>query len=234
MKFCTTPNIKLKMETFQQILCKRVKEQIKLNDINIFSGSDLITRITNFRQDKLTDDEKESKEFQLDVILERVKKDPLLRALFRKDPTRQTIHEKTQIDYIKQKYPDAYKPNNICFSNKKIHTILKNKRPPNSTKTFDLYIPTEKIYGILKYTKIPGGSQDNQYADVKNFIKHAIGYLSENKEAPEKFYFFLDGAYYSEKKRKELKDMICDDYFSKIVIISCEISSKSANDIFLL
>ena len=53
-------------------------------------------------------------------------------------------------------------------------------------------------------------------------------------EDHEKFYFFLDGAYYSEKKRKELKDMISDIYFSKIVIISCEISSKSANDIFLL
>jgi hypothetical protein len=219
------------METFQQILCKRFKDQIKLNDNNIFSGNDLITRIKNFRLDKLTDDEKESKDFQLEVILERVKNDPLIRALFRKNPTRQTIHEKTQIDYIKQKYQDAYKPNNICFSNKKIYTILKNKRPPNSTKTFDLHIPSEKIYGILKYTTTSGGSQDNQYADVKSFIRHAIGYLSENKEAPEKFYFFLDGAYYSDKKRKELRDMISDVYVSKIVITSCE---KISSDIFLL
>ena len=210
------------METFQQILCKRFKDQIKLNDATIFSGKDLMTRIKNFRIDKLTDDEKESKEFQVDTILERIKTDPLTRALFRKDPTRQSIHEKTQIDYIKQKYPDAYKPNNICFTNKKIHTILKNKRPPNSTKTFDLHIPSEKIYGILKYTTMSGGSQDNQYADVKNFIRHAIGYLSENEEAPEKFYFFLDGIYYSEKKRKELTDMISVEYLSKIVITSCE------------
>ena len=210
------------METFQQILCKRFKDQIKLNDATIFSGKDLMTRIKNFRIDKLTDDEKESKEFQVDTILERIKTDPLTRALFRKDPTRQSIHEKTQIDYIKQKYPDAYKPNNICFSNKKIHTILKNKRPPNSTKTFDLHIPSEKIYGILKYTTTPGGSQDNQYADVKSFIQNAIGYLSENEESPEKFYFFLDGVYYSEKKRKELKDMISEVYISKIVITSCE------------
>ena len=231
MKFCTAPFIKLKMETFQQILSKRFKEQIKLNDKNIFSGKDLITRIDNFIKDKITDDEKESKEFQLVVILERIKKDPLLRALFRKDPTRQTIHEKTQIDYIKQKYPDAYKPNNICFSNKKIHTILKNKRPPNSTKTFDLYIPSQKIYGILKYTTTSGGSQDNQYADVKSFIQQAVGYFSENKEAQEKFYFFLDGAYYSDKKRKELTDMINDVYIPKIVITSC---AKISNDIFLL
>lgn len=224
------------METFQQILCKRFKEQIKLNDNNILSGNDLITRINNFRLDKLTDDEKESKEFQLDVILERVKKDPLIRALFRKDPTRQTIHEKSQIDYIKQKYPDAYKPNNICFSDKKIHVILKNKRPPNSTKTFDLHIPSEKIYGILKYTTTSGGSQDNQYADVKSFIRQAVGYLSENNEAQEKFYFFLDGAYYTQKKQKELTDMITDVYLSKIVITSCEKSSlhKKANEIFLL
>ena len=137
------------METFKQIIGKRFKEQIKLNDRNIFAGNDLIRRIENFRLDKLTDDEKESKEFQTDVILERIKIDPLTRALFRKDPTRQTIHEKTQINYIKKTYPDAYKPNNVCFSNKKIHTILKNKRPPNSTKTFDLYIPSEKIYGSL-------------------------------------------------------------------------------------
>ena len=215
-------NIKLKMGTFQQILCKRFKDQIKLNDASIFSGNDLMTRLKNFRQDKLTDDEKESKEFQLDVIAERVKTDPLIRALFRKDPTRQSIHEKIQIDYIKQKYHDAYKPNNICFSNKKIHIMVKNKRPPNSTKTFDLHIPSEKIYGILKYTTSAGGSQDNQYADVKSFINHAIGYLSENEEAPEKFYFFLDGIYYSEKKRKELTDMISVEYLEKIVITSCE------------
>jgi|APCry1669189000_1035189.scaffolds.fasta_scaffold15810_3 hypothetical protein len=210
------------METFQQILSKRFKEQIKINDSNILLGNDLITRIKNFRLDKLTDDEKESKEFQEDVILERVKTDPLIRALFRKDPTRQSIHEKTQIDYIKQKYHDAYKPNNICFSNKKIHIMVKNKKPPNSTKTFDLHIPSEKIYGILKYTTSAGGSQDNQYADVKSFINHAMGYLSENEEAPEKFYFFLDGVYYSEKKQKELTDMITHKYLSKIVITSCE------------
>lgn len=210
------------METFKQIIGKRFKEQIKLNDRNIFVGNDLIRRIENFRLDKLTDDEKESKEFQTDVILERIKIDPLTRALFRKDPTRQTIHEKTQINYIKKTYPDAYKPNNVCFSNKKIHTILKNKRPPNSTKTFDLYIPSEKIYGILKYTTTSGGSQDNQYADVKSFIVQASGYFSENKEAQEKFYFFLDGEYYTEKKIKELEQMITDEYVSKIVITSCE------------
>ena len=210
------------METFKQIIGKRFKEQIKLNDRNIFAGNDLIRRIENFRLDKLTDDEKESKEFQTDVILERIKIDPLTRALFRKDPTRQTIHEKTQINYIKKTYPDAYKPNNVCFSNKKIHTILKNKRPPNSTKTFDLYIPSEKIYGILKYTTTSGGSQDNQYADVKSFIVQASGYFSENKEAQEKFYFFLDGEYYTEKKIKELEQMIMDEYVSKIVITSCE------------
>ena len=210
------------METFKQIIGKRFKEQIKLNDRNIFAGNDLIRRIENFRLDKLTDDEKESKEFQTDVILERIKIDPLTRALFRKDPTRQTIHEKTQINYIKKTYPDAYKPNNVCFSNKKIHTILKNKRPPNSTKTFDLYIPSEKIYGILKYTTTSGGSQDNQYADVKSFIVQASGYFSENKEAQEKFYFFLDGEYYTEKKIKELEQMITDEYVSKIVITSCE------------
>ena len=231
MKICTRPNIKLKMETFQQILCKRFKEQIKLNDNNIFAGNGLKTSISNFIRDKLTDDEKESKDFQLDFILERVKKDPLLRALFRKDPTRQTIHEKTQIDYIKQKYPDAYKPSNICFSDKKIHTSLKTKRPPHSTKTFDLHIPSEKIYGILKYTTTSGGSQDNQYADVKSFIRQAVGYFSENKEAQEKIYFFLDGAYYTDKKRKELTDMINDVYIPKIVITSCE---KISNDIFLL
>ena len=94
-------------------------------------------------------------------------------------------------------------------------------RPASATKTFDVSIPSQKIYGVLKYTSEPGGAQDNQYADVKHFIVQIVGYLTKHVDAPEVFVFYLDGKYYTPKKKDELVKMIPDQMSSRIIITNC-------------
>ena len=210
-------------------LYSRTQQLLKNNDFEILKSverrdPDLLKRIENFKHEKLL--EYENLEMSTDDILEQIKMNPLVRSHFRKDPTRQSIHENVQLDLIKQIYPDSYKlpaaKKGTYFSNFKM--MSEHPRPEDSTKTLDLFVPSKNMYGVLKYSTTEGGAQDNQYNDVKKFIKEMIGYFTQNKEAPEKFVFYLDGPYYSEKRLKGLVDMIPSHLTesSRITIGSCE------------
>ena len=210
-------------------LYSRIQQSLKANDLEILKSverkdPDLLKRIENFRREKLL--EYESLEMSTDDILYQIKMNPLVRSQFRKDPTRQSIHENVQLDLIKQIYPDSYKlpaaKKGTYLSNFKMMTD--HPRPEDATKTLDLFVPSMNMYGVLKYSTTEGGAQDNQYNDVKKFIKEMIGYHSQNKEAPEKFIFYLDGPYYSEKRLKGLVDLVPPEMMetSKIMIGSCE------------
>ena len=223
---------------FADFLHKKSQDLIKENDTEVVAAAErgdkvLIAKIESFRHDKLTDEERV--ENTVDSILQRIKVDPFTRAQFRKDPTRQTLHEKAQIEWIQNnQYSDAVKMNagmnGTCLANKKIHVIsTTNPRPTDATKTFDAFVPSKNMYIVLKHTGCPGGAQDNQYADVKNFIRQEVVYLTENVGASESFAAYLDGAYYTPKKIKELEDMIPSSLKSKILITSCaSIPSKIA------
>jgi hypothetical protein len=189
-------------------------------------SKDVINKIESFRNDKLTENERSS--ISVEDIVESIKTNPLVRAMFRKDTTRQNTHEDAQIEWIKMyKYPDAEKmktgTGGMYISNNKLHKVVgRGERPSDATKTLDMIAPLQKVYGILKHTSQEGGAQDNQYADVKHFVNQIVGYLSENLNIEEVFEFYLDGEYYNEKRRKELLSMIPEDLSSKIIITSCE------------
>jgi len=215
--------------TMRSALHSRIQKSLKSNDLEILTSverrdPDLLKRIENFRREKLL--EYESLEMSTDDILYQIKMNPLVRAQFRKDPTRQSIHENVQLDLIKQIYPDSYKlpaaKKGTYLSNFKMMTD--HPRPEDATKTLDLFVPSKNMYGVLKYSTTEGGAQDNQYNDVKKFIKEMIGYHTQNKEAQEKFVFYLDGPYYSEKRLKGLVDLIPPHLTesSKITIGSCD------------
>ena len=225
---------------FTIFLERKIQESIKENDKEVLLSAermdkDLMIRIENFRREKMTEDERASN--SAESILESIKTDTMIRATFRKDATRQTIHEKAQIEWILQhQHIDVVKMssgiNGTCLSKNKFHVITKTTpRPSDATKTFDVYVPSKKMFGILKYTSCPGGAQDNQFNDVKHFISQAVGYLIDNAAAEEIFSAYLDGPYYISKKIKELEEMIPYSLKQKILITNCvSIQSKSISN----
>ena len=219
------PQILLK-PTFEEFLRKETKRAISQNDKDVIKGAeqrdvDLIKRIENHRHEKLTDEEEQVQ--TIDWYLDRIRSDPIARALFRKDTVRQNIHENTQIAWIQNFYPDAIKlpaaKGGIYLSKFKMMKI--HPRPSDATKTLDISIPSMNIYGVLKYSKTEGGAQDNQFRDVKHFIDQMIGYLNATPDAKESFYCYLDGPYYSDKgykRHKELQDMIPQPWKNRMII----------------
>jgi hypothetical protein len=217
------------MATFNDLLETRTQEYIRDNNAEILDHASsrnkgLIKKIETFRK---TLTEQEQEEMSVDDILQKIKTDMAIRAFFRKTTTRQNIGEITQIEWIKRSLPDTVKLNadvgGEYLSGGEIHVAAcKVSRPKNSTKTLDTWTPSTKTYGILKLTKQAGGAQDNQYNDVKTFIRHIISYFEAHTDRTEKFKFYLDGAYYTPKKRAELKSMVPEAYVDKIIITSCE------------
>jgi hypothetical protein len=216
---------------FSDFLKEKYVEAIKKNDEEIVicakaKDKNLLKKIENYIDTKLT--EEEIKIYNIENVLEKIINDSLIRSFFRKDPSKQTIHENNQIFWLKQtKYPDAVKlpagKGGYYFCDFKLQNI--HPRPATATKTIDLHSEKSKIYGILKYTTCDGGAQDNQYKDVKHFIEQINGYCEANLECEYKFYFFLDGEYYEQNSKKrinELNSMIKEDYKSRIIITKCQ------------
>ena len=168
--------------TFSNFLTSQYQKSINYNDLEIISSvekkeKDLLLRIENFRCNKMTEAERDLN--STESILESIKNNTMIRANFRKDPTKQSVHENAQIEWIqKNLYKDAIKLpvsiNGVCLSKNKFHNITSKTRPSDATKTFDIHVPSKKLYGVLKYTSCPGGAQDNQYTDVKQFIIQAV------------------------------------------------------------
>ena len=214
--------------TFQYFLDELFQESIEENDREILkcamdSDRDLRTRIETFIDTKMP--KAGRKTCTADSVLKDIPENPVIRAFFCKDPIRQTFHEKVQMAWLKKhQYSDLAKSTGICFSNSKLYAINKTgglPRPSDATKTFDAYVPSKKMYIILKYTSGPGGSQDNQFADVKHFCLEAVKYLSANPVGDESFAFYLDGTYYTHKKFKVLHDMIPIVLQTRILITNC-------------
>jgi hypothetical protein len=225
-----TEPVDMEKTPFDVFLETKSQGLIRENDAEIIAAAetrekDLLVRIENFRREKLTEEERV--ENTVDSILEAIKTSVPLRAQFRKDPTRQSIHEKAQIEWIqKHQYPAAVKMSadihGTCLVKNKFHVIGKDTpRPSDATKTFDLHVAANKMYAVLKYTSCPGGAQDNQLADVKNFIRQAANYLTENAEAEETFAFYLDGPYYTAKKVAALESMIPPALKGRMLFTNC-------------
>jgi len=218
------------MATFTSLLDIRTREYIIKNDAEILQqaasrNKDLLKRITSFRENIMTETEREEK--SVDDILEDIKTNMMTRAFFRKTTTRQNIGEITQIEWIKRTSPDIVKLpadiNGRYLSDGKMRTVQsKVDRPENATKTLDTHSPATNTYGVLKVTKDKGGAQDNQYADVKAFVRNMVLYLESNPSATETFKFYLDGAYYTPLKRAELESMVPVGLKTRVIITSCE------------
>jgi hypothetical protein len=214
---------------FTEYRALKIEQQKEENDRAILLAAKnrdpaLLQRIQNYRLNKMTAAARERVSDEM-ILADLQRPDCWARAVFAKDPSRQTLDEALQIEWIGRRFPDVRKMpaglHGTCLSSGELWEIrADHPRPADATKTFDIFIPSQKIYGTLKYTAEAGGAQDNQYRDVKHFIREAKQYLGQPGRA-ETFYFFLDGAYYTDRKRAELLDLIPEPLRGSIVITRC-------------
>jgi hypothetical protein len=204
--------------SFEAFLAARIEEQKAANDAAAVAAaatgeSWLVEKVENWRRDKLTAAERDT--YTTAACLERIRTDTLFRAHFRKEFTKQNIHENAQIDWIRAHgFPDLYKPpanrGGTCLHEGTLTTVVSRTRHADATKTLDIHSPAAGMWGVLKYTTTEGGSQDNQFRDVQNFIREMIACLRAGRAEGLTFYFFLDGPYYTDAKRAVLVGMTAE------------------------
>jgi hypothetical protein len=61
------------------------------------------------------------------------------------------------------------------------------------------------FYAFHKYIKQSGGTQDNQFREIKHCIE--VG-RNGSQEVKRRVVFICDGAYFTDKKIKELENLI--------------------------
>ena len=202
-----------------------VNDEVCLRDARLKNKA-LLKKINEHRNHKMTEAEREA--MTVDAMLEQIQTNPVVRSFFRKDPSRQSIHEKAQISWIgAHRYPDFRKlpadQGGLCLSRFRMHRITKDNPRPSSgaTKTIDAVSESHNVYCCLKYTNEAGGAQDNQFRDVKDTLRQVVGYLQENPEATERFEFYTDGAYYTPQKVQSLRDLVPEDLKHRVVMTCC-------------
>lgn len=145
----------------------------------------------------------------VDDILEKIIDDRLFAASFAKDPGRQNIAEKIQLEEL-SKFVDIEKlknSGNDCMYLVNGELFRGKSSYVSDQKSVDAIVFDGEIewYCTLKYTADTGGSQDNQKNNVINFVKNAGDYYVA---------CILDGEYYQqESKKKELQQYASDKVF---------------------
>ena len=136
-----------------------------------------------------------------------IREDEYFRCFFAKDPTKQGIHEKTAKEYLRQLPIDDFKKlptsGNGAYFITSDGVICKGmENPPTKSLDFFWKFAGFEWYITHKYTKASGGSQDNQFNDVKNTINlWQKGGARKNQI----LVAIVDGDYYTDNKFAELR-----------------------------
>ena len=111
------------------------------------------------------------------------------------DPTKQSIDEKLQINFINYKYQKNIQKlpgrgkKALCFdkSGKITSPDILQYTLGERSKTFDAIeiIGSKEIYYSNKFTNETGGAQDNQIKDVESFLDNAFCFVINSKEDKE-------------------------------------------------
>jgi hypothetical protein len=146
-----------------------------------------------------------------------------------KDPSKQNIDEKIQIQYYNLKYNKNIQKlynRSYCLDLKDINNIKISESTNDlkhnlgeRTKSFDAIDPDTNELFIIKYTENSGGAQDNQIKDVQIFLQYCKLYNLQQSNIYEKRLFtaILSGTY-MKKMIKGFKEFYSDD-FIKIVFL---------------
>ncbi len=137
--------------------------------------------------------------FPKDVI-KKIQNDLMFRAFFAKDPAKQKIHENIAAEFIAS-LPGVKKFNHL--GNAELFVLrggvlsrdeYKKSGATTKAKTIDFcwLVGKKTVYASHKYTRSSGGAQDNQYADLQEFIREA----NESNLPNTYFLAIADGDYY--------------------------------------
>lgn len=144
-------------------------------------------------------------------IVKKIKEDLVFAAHFAVDPAKQKIHENIAAKHIK-------KLKNVQNFNQLSHGALSvlqgavmsrvellARGGTSRAKTIDFMWITcgKRVYASHKYTRGEGGAQDNQYADMQQFIREARD--STLKDTI--FIAIADGEYYNKSRIDNLKSL---------------------------
>lgn len=167
---------------------KQLQRNISLVRSEI-ENSDFVLKITNHA-------EKFGRSF--DEVKEKIMIDDMYAEIFAKDPSKQNIYEKLAAKYISD-LDIVSNFRNLPNSAKMfvVEGFVVNTRQ-NDVKSIDFHfkIGEKNIYASHKYIKATyGGAQDNQYNEVRNFLRNCNKINSGND-----FYIAIcDGPYFETK-----------------------------------
>ena len=219
--------------SFEQYLVPIIRERIKSNIEQLledcaYNSLDLLKKIDKYVikfgfvfADYSPDEIREK-------ILRKIENDKLFQLFFIKEFSRQNFYEIQQQKYllniknIKLVKLPVCGPESIYIDNGNLLYGSEN-RTLTSTKSIDFVRKTDTFleYICAKYTRSFGGSQDNQYKDVKHYIIESCKYRENNPQSNINFVALLDGFYYTNKKYGELKQLI-GIFHKNVYILSCD------------
>lgn len=212
------------LKTFNDCLNKERSKLYELNTLIIMDDAKK-DKTPGYLKIKI-ENESKRKNYNFKDILEKIRNDHMYASMFAKEPIKQNLAENLQLKFLKERNKNIIKlPSTgkgaYYLSNGSLITNQKHK-PLKTCKSMDFYDPDSKIFYYAKYTNQSGGSQDNQFNDLKNFINECLLYIkNSNREKNDDYYFVIlvDGDYYNREKFKILKTLIGEigSYYIKVI-----------------
>lgn len=198
----------LKKENLIDFIEKIKKEDVEaVKKIKHFQFSDDFKAIKSLLNLSFSDENE-----TLNFLVEKAKNDIFFANFFSKSPSRQSYHEKLVLNFLKS-IPFIFEPKKLNVDGKESFFVIngivqKGTRSVSRSKSIDFsfkYISSDNQELVFwmnhKYTKGFGGTQDNQFNDVKSFLAEC----TQNKNKDVVFVALCDGDFY--QKRNKLEDL---------------------------
>ena len=181
----------------KNILEVKTTASILLNDNGLKKHDWLLVKIKN---------QIERYELKMSVkkVLNHIVDDDYFASMYAKDASKQNMSEKLQKKYLGNKNITIKKLNAAGRGAIRLmdgELITGNDRGGKATKSMD-FEGENGEYIFAKVTSGQGGGQDNQYRDVREFLKEAKEY--DRKHGDKKFVALVDGDYYTTEKLNTL------------------------------
>jgi hypothetical protein len=189
------------MINYEELKKKKIRENIKELRNNI-SDRSVMLKVKNWA-DKY--------DLEFNFVKHKVFTDDIFALNFVKDPGRQNFHENIAAYALEslaniqdfKLLPKGGK-NAKVINHGMLVSLEQSRESISNPKTIDFEwkLKTESgriitCYASHKYTKDKGGSQDNQFNDLKSFMQHAY----QNNQNDILFFAICDGNYYQQRDR---------------------------------
>lgn len=163
--------------------------------------------------------------FEPEFVRFKVLTDDTFALQFIKDPAKQSLHQRVAAHHIKTRIPlveefntppsggskALYVVRGMDVQGSKLHAATNNHgKSIDFTWSYTKSGKTLRVFATHKHTKEEGGSQDNQFADIKRFLSEA----QACRDTDVLFLAICDGAYYQNPhdKRDSRLQVLVDDY----------------------